>query len=147
MLAIRIPAASFERFLLQGLQASLCDGLTRVASLLLNAGASLRLHAVVHDAAFATLRRCSDDLASVASVTAVVLVWDAHVLLFENTGTSILHPGWLSSLLLLRHFFVLVIASALPGSGDLVSLLLDLIGLLTPVARSTWVSALSGDSS
>ena len=60
LLRIRIPAASFERFLLQALQASLSDGLARVASLLLNIlllhRSSLILHAVVHDAALATLR-------------------------------------------------------------------------------------------
>ena len=136
--------------MLQVLQASLSDGLARVASLLLNIlllhRSSLILHAVVHNATFSALRRCSNYLASVAPVTAVVPVWDAGVLLLENTSASTLYPCRLSSLLLLRHFFVLVIASTLPGSCDLISLLLNLIGLLTLVAWGIWLSALSGDS-
>ena len=136
--------------MLQVLQAPLSDGLARVACLLLNIlllhRPSLILHAAVHDAAFATLRGCSNDLASVASVAAAILVWNAHVLLLENTSASILYPCRLPGLLLLRHFFVLVIASALPGSSNLISLLLNLIGLFTLVAWSTWLSALSGDS-
>ena len=114
------------------------------------------LHAIVHHPAFATLGRSPHNLPRcyVARGSPVVASGGCALLnfLLKNSSASVLDScGLPADGLLLRHFLGLVVAlivfTALPCGCNLITLLLNLVGLLSFVSCWAGLSALASHAS